>query len=82
MEPIIDRLKAALRAVGPSAWQGIADGLNAGRPEDDRVSVHMMRKIAYGDRDNPRIQTIQPLLDHFGIGVATEDRSAAAQEAA
>lgn len=68
MEPIIEQLRRKLREVGPSGWQSVADEINVSRADEERVSVHLMRKIAYGDRENPRIGTIQPLCDHFGIG--------------
>ena len=80
MESIIDRLKAALRSAGPGEWPSIAQAINAERPDTEQVSVHLMRKIAYGDRENPRVQTIQPLLDHFRIGSAepaTQEQQAA-----
>lgn len=77
MDSIIEVLKARLREVGPPGWQVIADKLNAGLPADDerRVSVHFMRKVAYGDRDNPRLSTVQPLLDHFGLRLTDEARA-------
>jgi hypothetical protein len=64
----MDQLRCSLRAAGPARWPQIADAINQGRADGEHVSVHLMRKIAYGDRENPRVQTIQPLLDHFGIG--------------
>lgn len=55
---IIDHLRTRLRAAGPARWESIA--AEAG------VERNLPRKIAYGDRTNPRVQTIQPLLDYFG----------------
>lgn len=57
MEPIMDSLKRRLRDAGPSTWEAIA--VECG------ISKALPRKIAYGDRDNPRIETIQPLIDFF-----------------
>lgn len=56
-ETLIDHLRRRLRAVGASRWQGIAQAAG--------VSPRLLPKIAYGDRDNPRVRTIQPLLDYF-----------------
>lgn len=58
VESIIDYLKRKLREAGPARWELIAD--EAG------VAKTLPRKIAYDDRDNPRVETIQPLLDFFG----------------
>ncbi len=57
MESIIDYLKRQLRAAGTSRWESIA--------VECRVSKALPRKIVYGDRDNPGVQTVQPLLDLF-----------------
>lgn len=54
---IIDHLRTRLRAAGAARWESIA--AEAG------VERNLPRKIAYGDRTNPRVQTIQPLLDYF-----------------
>ncbi len=50
-------LRRRLREVGPAQWERIAAAAG--------VSPRLPSKIAYGDRDNPRVQTIQPLLDYF-----------------
>lgn len=65
MESVIAYLKRNLVAAGSGSWEAITDELNASRPEADRVSVHMLRKIAYGDRSNPGVAKVQPLLDFF-----------------
>ncbi len=57
MEPIIDYLKRKLKEVGPAAWEPIA--VEAG------VAKSLPRKIVYGDRDNPGVATIQPLVSYF-----------------
>jgi len=57
MEPIIDYLKRKLKDAGPNRWEAIAATCG--------VAKTLPRKIAYDDRDNPGVQTIQPLLDFF-----------------
>jgi hypothetical protein len=57
METIIDYLKRKLQDAGPSSWELIA--IECG------VARTLPRKIAYSDRENPGVQTIQPLLDYF-----------------
>jgi hypothetical protein len=57
MEPIIDYLKRKLQDAGPSSWELIATECG--------VAKTLPRKIAYSDRENPGVQTIQPLLDFF-----------------
>ena len=58
VEPISDHLKRRLREAGASRFEAIA--LHTG------VAVSFIRKFVYGARENPRIQTIQPLIDFFG----------------
>lgn len=57
METIIDYLKRRLREAGAGRWEAIA--------AQSGVAKTLPRKIAYDDRDNPGVQTIQPLLDYF-----------------
>jgi hypothetical protein len=57
MEPIIDYLKRSLLHAGHARWEAIAE--RAG------VAKTLPRKIAYGDRENPGVQTIQPLVTYF-----------------
>jgi hypothetical protein len=57
METIMDYLKRRLREAGPSRWEAIAT--------EAKVAKTLPRKIAYDDRDNPGVQTVQPLLDFF-----------------
>lgn len=68
MSTILDDLVASLKRAGPSNWEQIA--------RDAGVSPHLPRKLVYGDRPNPTIGTIQPLLDYF-----SRKPSASAQEA-
>ena len=53
----MDFLRRRLKETGASRWEAIAEATG--------VSPRLPSKIAYGDRDNPRIETIQPLLDYF-----------------
>ncbi len=57
MEPIIEYLKRNLRAAGSARWEAIA--------EEAGIAKTLPRKIAFNDRDNPGIQTVQPLIDFF-----------------
>lgn len=57
METIIDSLKRKLRAAGSGRWEAISS--EAG------VAKTLPRKIAFNDRENPGVQTIQPLVDYF-----------------
>ncbi|MGE8400069.1 MAG: hypothetical protein ACN6PP_00685 [Delftia tsuruhatensis] len=59
MEPIISFLKRRLREAGAARWELIA--------ADAGVAKTLPRKIACNDRDNPGVQTIQPLLDYFRL---------------
>lgn len=57
MESIIQFLERRLKEAGPARWEAIA--------EIAGVAKTLPRKIAYGDRENPGVQTVQPLLDFF-----------------
>lgn len=57
MEPIIDYLKRKLKEAGPARWEAIAEAAG--------IAKTLPRKIAYSDRENPGVATIQPLLDYF-----------------
>lgn len=57
MQTIIEYLQTNLRAAGPRRFARIA--------ADTGVAESLLPKIAYGMRDNPRVQTVQPLLDYF-----------------
>lgn len=56
-EPICDYLKRRLKAAGAAQYDEIAAATG--------VAPSFIRKFVYGSRENPRVQTIQPLLDHF-----------------
>lgn len=66
MEPIIDYIKRRLKEAGARTWPGIAAAVSKDLPEDEKLSEHFLRKLAYGDRVNPGLKSIQPLLDFFG----------------
>lgn len=53
----MDYLKRKLREAGPARWEEIA--------KEAGVAKTLPRKIAYDDRENPGVATIQPLLDYF-----------------
>lgn len=73
-EPIIDYLRARLKASTPRGWPEIAQEANSRLPDDKHVTLHSLRKIAYGDRENPGLVQVQALLDVFK---AREQREAA-----
>lgn len=50
-------VKDNLRAVGPKAWPAIAN--------ETEKPLSLLRKIAYGNRRNPRLDTLQPLVNWF-----------------
>lgn len=58
MESIIEYLKRKLKEAGAARWEAIAAAAG--------VAKTLPRKIAYDDRENPGVSTIQPLLDFFG----------------
>ncbi len=55
--PILDQLVQRLKNVGHSRWERVAEAAG--------VSKTLPRKLAYGDRTDPRISTVQPLIDYF-----------------
>lgn len=57
MEAIVDYLKRKLLEAGSSRWEAIASECG--------IAKTLPRKIAYGDRENPGVQTVQPLVDYF-----------------
>lgn len=57
MEAIVDYLKRRLIEVGSPRWEAIA--------AECGIAKTLPRKIAYGDRENPGVQTVQPLLSFF-----------------
>jgi predicted transcriptional regulator len=58
VESITDYLKRRLRnEVGASRFDALGDATG--------VTASFIRKFVYGSRENPRVGTIQPLLDYF-----------------
>jgi transcriptional regulator with XRE-family HTH domain len=57
MEPVIDFLRRRLRDAGPRRWERIA--------AECGLSRRTPARLVYGERDNPTISTVQPLLDYF-----------------
>jgi transcriptional regulator with XRE-family HTH domain len=58
VEPIVEYLRRRLKEAGPRRYRAIA--------QEAGVAESLLPKLAGGIRDNPRVQTIQPLLDYFG----------------
>lgn len=73
METIIEYLKRSLKDATPRRWPGIVAAINEGLPEPEHIGEPLLRKIAYGDRDNPGVKTVQPVLDYFQ-SIARGDR--------
>lgn len=67
IESITEYLKRRLREAGASRFEAIAERATklAGLDDDGAVRGSFIRKFVYGSRENPRVQTIQPLLDYF-----------------
>lgn len=65
MEPVIEYLRRKLKEAGAASWPAIAETVSKDLTEERKIGSALLRKIAYGDRDNPGVQTIQPLLDYF-----------------
>lgn len=57
MSDVLQALVRRIRAIPSAQWESLA--------REAGCAVTLPRKLAYGDRANPRIQTIQPLLTHF-----------------
>lgn len=56
METILDYLKRKLKEVGSAHWEEVSAAAG--------VSKSLPRKLAY-ERENPGVNTVQPLLDYF-----------------
>jgi hypothetical protein len=57
VEPIITYLRRKLKEAGPARWEAIADAAG--------IAKTLPRKLAYADRENPGVNTVQPLIDYF-----------------
>lgn len=55
--PITTYLQEKLTEVGTAGFEQLA--------ADTGVKVSFIRKFFYGGRENPRVMTVQPLLDYF-----------------
>lgn len=62
-------LKQRLREAGAARFDAIAEATG--------VSGSFIRKFVYGSRENPRVRTIQPLLDYFAAQDAEVTHEAA-----
>jgi transcriptional regulator with XRE-family HTH domain len=68
-ESTVEFLRRQLRLAGARQWPKIA--------ERTGMSANTLRKMAYGDRKNPRIDTIEPLMRYFRANESEEARDAA-----
>lgn len=66
MSSLLHPLVARIRAIPSAQWEDLARMAGCAKS--------LPRKLACGDRANPRVQTIQPLVDYF----ARVDRGEAA----
>ena len=57
MSSVLQPLVVRIRSVPSSHWEDLARLAGCAKT--------LPRKLASGDRANPRVQTIQPLLDYF-----------------
>ena len=57
MSSILQPLVTRLRTIPSTKWEAVAEAAG--------VAKTLPRKIATGDRANPGVQTIQPLIDYF-----------------
>lgn len=57
MSSILDPLVDRLRAIPSTFWEVIA--------QEAGVAKSLPRKLAARDRENPKVNTIQPLVDYF-----------------
>jgi transcriptional regulator with XRE-family HTH domain len=76
MEPILSYVVRNIRSIHHSRWDALADACG--------VSKSAVRKIAYHDRSNPTVQTIQPLVTFFqqvDAGTRSLDELTAEQKA-
>lgn len=68
-ESITEYLLRKLREAGTARFEAIAAEATkyAGLAPDseDRVRLSFVRKFFYGDRPDPRVGTIEPLLNYF-----------------
>lgn len=69
-ESTIEFVRRQLREAGAKQWPDIARRTG--------TSANTLRKMAYGDRKNPRIETIEPLLRYFRADVDAEEARDAA----
>lgn len=57
VEPITEFLKRRLKEAGAARFDAIA--------AETGVTDSFIRKFVYGSRENPRVGTVQPLIDYF-----------------
>lgn len=54
---LLSYVRNGLKTAGAKSWPDIAEA--SGKP------LSLLRKIAYGDRKNPRLDTIQPIANQL-----------------
>jgi hypothetical protein len=69
VESITEYVRRKLSEAGTARFEAIAKEATryAGLSDEDegRVRVSFVRKFYYGDRESPRVVTIEPLLNYF-----------------
>ena len=73
MESVIEYLQRKLKEAGASSWPAIVEATG--------VSKWLPRKLAYGDRKNPGLAKVQPLVDYFKAQDALNPKRRAADKA-
>ena len=74
MESVIEYIRRKLLESGAATWPAIV--------EETGIAKTLPRKLAYRDRENPGVVTIQPLLDYFQARDAKTHKRRAADKAA
>lgn len=57
MDNILLSLQTSLKTLGRAAWPDVSKATG--------ISENTLRKLAYGDRPNPSLDIVQPLLTYF-----------------
>jgi hypothetical protein len=64
-ESTLDYLRRNLRKAGAARWGAIAESANKSLPPNRRMTAISLRKLAYGDKDNPGLQQAEALVTFF-----------------
>ena len=57
MDNILQSLQVSLKTLGRSSWPEVSKATG--------ISENTLRKLAYGDRPNPSLDIVQPLVTYF-----------------